>query len=45
MHTTSNNFSALYVLKKHRQHINNTMTPPTLLFLASPILGQVATLR
>ena len=35
MHTTSNNFSVLYVLKKHWQHINNTMTPPTLLFLAS----------
>ena len=35
MHTTSNNFSVLYVLKKHRQHINNTMTPPTLLFLPS----------
>ena len=35
MHTTSDNFSVLYVLKKHRQHINNTMTPPTLLFLAS----------
>ena len=35
MHTTSNNCSVLYVLKKkHRQH-NNTMTPPTLLFLAS----------
>ena len=28
--------SVLYVLKKkHRQHINNTMTPPTLFFLAS----------
>ena len=35
MHTTSNTFSVLYVLKKHRQHINNTMKPPTLLFLAS----------
>ena len=35
MHTTSNNFPVLYVLKNHRQHINNTMTPPTLLFLAS----------
>ena len=30
MHTTSHNLSVLYVLKKHRQHINNTMTPPTL---------------
>ena len=47
MHTTSKNFSVLYVLRKHRRHINNTTTPPTLLFLAidHPILGQVATLR
>ena len=35
MHTTSNNCSVLYILKKQRQHINTTMTPPTLLFLAS----------
>ena len=47
MHTTSNNLSVLYVVNKNRQHINNTMTPPTLLFLAidHPILGQVGTLR
>ena len=35
MHTTSKNFSVLYVLRKHRQHINNTTTQPTLLFLAN----------
>ena len=35
MHTASNHLSVLYVLKKHRQNINNTTTPPTLLFLAS----------
>ena len=47
MHTTNNNFSVLYVLKKHRQYINNTMTPPCYYFwlVDHPILGQVATLR
>ena len=35
MYTTSNNLSVLYVLKKHRHHINDTTTPPTLLYLAS----------
>ena len=47
MHTTSKTFSVLYVLRKLRQHIDNTTTPPTLFFwlVDHPILGQVATLR
>ena len=47
MHTTSNNIPVLYVLKKHRQHSNNTWHHLRYNFwlVDHPILGQVATLR
>ena len=47
MHTTSKNFSVLYVLRKHQQHINIQWHHLRCYFwhIDHPILGQVATLR
>ena len=47
MHTTSKNFSVLYVLRKHQQHINIQWHHPRCYFwlIDHPILGQVATPR
>ena len=47
MHTTSKNFSVLYVLRKHQQHINIQRHHLRCYFwlIDHPILGQVATPR
>ena len=47
MHTTSKNFSVLYVLRKHQQHIKIQWHHLRCYFwlIDHPILGQVATLR
>ena len=47
MHTTSKNFSVLYVLRKHQQHINIQWHHLRCYFwlIDHPILGQVATPR
>ena len=47
MHTTSKNFSVLYVLRKQQQHINIQWHHLRCYFwlIDHPILGQVATLR
>ena len=49
MHTTSKNFSVLYVLRKHRQHTYIIIQRRHLRYyfwlVDHPILGQVATLR
>ena len=47
MHTTSKNFSVLYVLRKHQQHINIQLHHLRSYFwlIDHPILGQVANPR